>query len=90
MRAMPSFTSSTVPTSDDVGSCEVGGFDLAEQDVLELAGTEGGVGGHVVSSLARRIGVPELACENNHNSGAGQGSSRTALQGKRRPRRRYA
>ena len=48
MRATPSRTSSTVPTSDIVGGAEIGRRDLPEQDVLELAGTENGIGGHEV------------------------------------------
>ena len=31
----------------DVELVEVGGFDLAEEDVLDLAGAECGVGGHI-------------------------------------------
>ena len=66
MRAMPSLTSSTVPTSSTSSAREVGGCDLAEEDVLDFAGTEGGVGGHDLGSLAEGIGFAELACENNH------------------------
>ena len=36
----------------DVAGGEIGGGDLTKQNVLQFAGTEGGIGGHVVGSLA--------------------------------------
>ena len=46
MRAMPSRTSSTVPTSDTSAVARSADCDLAEQDVFELARTKNGIGRH--------------------------------------------
>ena len=47
----------------DVELVEVGGFDLAEENVLDLAGAERGFGCHTVGRNER---VRGLACENYH------------------------
>ena len=41
----------------DVELVEVGGFDLAKEDVLDLAGAERGVGGHTVGRNVVRCGA---------------------------------
>ena len=48
MRAMPSLHLEDGADFLDVELVEVGRFDLAEQDVLDLAGAKNGIGGHVV------------------------------------------
>ena len=55
MRATPSRTSSTVPTSETSAVGEVGRRDLLEEDVLELAGTEDDISGHVVEAVESRF-----------------------------------
>ena len=65
----------------DVELVEVGGFDLAKEDVLDLAGAERGVGCHTVGREKRatevRRGWP-IACENYHKARSRQASCLTA------------
>ena len=53
----------------DVELVEVGGFDLAEEDVLDLAGAERGFGMPYEWSERSDGAVAVLACENYHKAG---------------------